>query len=58
MEQILELEKKLRGMTPEELYAYAQEQYPDIPDAGIGKPKLVIRRLLNLEREKLNKEET
>lgn len=58
MKEILELENKLRAMNAEELYKYATEKYPDIPNVGLGKPKLVIRKLLNLERERLNREES
>jgi hypothetical protein len=57
MKEILELENRLRKMSAQELYWYANQHYPDIPNVGLGKPKLVIRRLLNLEREKLNRKD-
>jgi len=56
MKEILELENKFRKMNAQELYEYANQHYPEIPNVGLGKPKLVIRRLLNLERERINKE--
>ena len=55
MKEILELEKKLCAMNATELYEYANKNYPDVQNVGLGKPKLVIRKILNLEREKLNK---
>jgi len=58
MKEILELENKLRTMSAEELHKYAIDKHPDIPNVGLGKPKLVIRKLLNLERERLNREES
>ncbi|MDK2891926.1 hypothetical protein [Methanohalophilus sp.] len=57
MKEILKLENKFRKMNAQELYEYATQHYPEIPNVGIGKPKLVIRRLLNLERERLYREE-
>ncbi|MFW5987059.1 MAG: hypothetical protein ACOCPU_02450 [Methanohalophilus sp.] len=55
MEELLKLKDKLEKMTSAELYEYVKENYPENPDAGLGKKKLVIRRILNLEREKMNK---
>jgi len=55
MEELLKLKDKLEKMTSAELYEYVKEKDPEKPDAGLGKKKLVIRRILNLEREKMNK---
>ncbi len=55
MKELLELERKLWAMTPREIHEYAKENYPDHPPVGLGKKKLVVRMILNLEREKLNK---
>ncbi len=57
MKHLLELEDKLTKMTPMELHEYATENYPEVPDIGFGKKKLVIRKVLNSERERMNKEE-
>ena len=54
MEELLKLKDKFEKMTSAELYEYVKENYPENRDAGLGKKKLVIRRVLNLEREKMN----
>ena len=54
MKEILELENKLSNMTTQEIYDYAKENYPDVPNMWMGKKKLVVRRIVNYERNKLN----
>ncbi len=56
MEDLIKLMDKLNQMTPQQLYDYANENYPDTPNVGVGKKKLVIRRIMNLERERMNQE--
>ncbi|NPE29962.1 hypothetical protein HNV12_18815 [Methanococcoides sp. SA1] len=58
MGELLRLEDKLTGMGTNELYTYATETYPEVPNMGLGKKKLVVRRILNHERNKMNEEET
>ncbi|WP_440952905.1 hypothetical protein [Methanococcoides sp. FTZ1] len=54
MKEILELENKLSNMTTDELYNYAKENYPEVPNMWMGKKKLVVRRIVNYERNKMN----
>ncbi|ABE52848.1 hypothetical protein [Methanococcoides burtonii] len=58
MAELLKLEDNLTAMGANELYTYATEKYPDVPNMGMGKKKLVVRRILNHERNKMNKEES
>lgn len=58
MKEILELENKLSNMTTDELYNYAKEHYPEVPNMWMGKKKLVVRRIVNYERNKMNSEGT
>lgn len=54
MEDLIKLMDKLNQMTAYQLYDYAIEKYPNVPNAGVGKKKLVVRRIMNLERERMN----
>ena len=56
MKDILELENKLVNMTTQELFDYARRTYPDIPDMGFGKKKLVVRRIVNYERNNMKRQ--
>lgn len=58
MAELLKLEDSLTAMGANELYTYATEKYPEVPNMGLGKKKLVVRRILNHERNKMNEEET
>ncbi|MCD4822806.1 MAG: hypothetical protein K8R11_12300 [Methanococcoides sp.] len=58
MAELLKLEDNLTAMGANELYAYTTEKYPEVPNMGLGKKKLVVRRILNHERNKMNEEET
>jgi len=51
------LKRKLDEMSVNELYEYVKENYPENEDIGIGSKKLIIRRILNLERNRMNAEE-
>jgi hypothetical protein len=51
------LKRKLDEMSVNELYEYVKENYPENEDIGIGSKKLIIRRILNLERNRINAEE-
>ncbi|SES76145.1 hypothetical protein SAMN04488587_0841 [Methanococcoides vulcani] len=58
MKHLLELENKLSNMTTDEIYNYAKDNYPEEPNMWMGKKKLVVRRIVNYERNKMNIEET
>ncbi|UGV40579.1 hypothetical protein J7W08_11050 [Methanococcoides orientis] len=58
MKHLLELENKLSNMTTDEIYNYAKENYPEEPNMWMGKKKLVVRRIVNYERNKMNSAET
>lgn len=58
MIELLKLEDKLNKMSAQELYAYANKNYPDVENVGLGKKKLVVRKIVNLERDKMNKEDS
>jgi hypothetical protein len=51
------LKRKLDDMSVNELFEYVKENYPENKDIWIGSKKLVIRRVLNLERNRMNTEE-
>lgn len=57
MEDLNLLKRKLDEMSVNELYEYVKENYPENEDIGIGSKKLIIRRILNLERNRMNAEE-
>jgi hypothetical protein len=56
MEDFYQLKRKLEGMTPSELFDYAKEKYPDNENLGFGSKKIVVRRILNLERNRMNEQ--
>ena len=49
------LKRKLDDMSVSELYEYAKETYPENEELWLGL-KIIIRRILNFERNRLNKE--
>jgi hypothetical protein len=57
MEDFNKLKNKLDNMSASELFGYVKENYPDNEDLGIGSKKIVIRRILNLERNRMNEQE-
>ena len=52
MKHLLKLENKLSNMTTDEIYNYAKENYPEEPNMWMGKKKLVVRRIVNYERNR------
>ena len=54
MEDFNQLKRKLDAMSVPELYEYVREKYPDNEDLALGSKKIVIRKILNFERNKLN----
>jgi hypothetical protein len=57
MEEFYQLKRKLEGMTVSELFEYAKEKYPEEENLGLGSKKIVVRRIFNLERNRMNEQE-
>jgi hypothetical protein len=58
MEDLNLLKRKLDYMTISELFEYVKESYPENEELWVGPKKLIIRKILNFERNKMNEEET
>lgn len=56
MQDINQLKRELDGMDILELLDYVKENYPENEELALGSKKLIIRRILNLERNKMNSE--
>jgi hypothetical protein len=54
MEDFNQLKSKLDDMSVSELYEYVKEKYPENEDLALGSKKLVVRKVLNFERNRLN----
>ncbi len=54
MEDFNQLKRKLDDMSVMELYGYIREKYPENEDLALGSKKLIIRKVLNFERNRLN----
>ena len=57
MEDFNQLKRKLDDMTVYELFEYVKTNYPENEDLGLGSKKIVIRKILNLERNRMNEQE-
>jgi hypothetical protein len=57
MEDFNQLKRKLDGMSVPELYDYVKEKYPENEELALGSKKIVIRKILNFERNRLNEME-
>lgn len=57
MEDFNQLKRKLDDMTVYELFDYVRTNYPENEDLGFGSKKIVIRKILNLERNRMNEQE-
>ncbi|MCO5381338.1 MAG: hypothetical protein NHB15_03845 [Methanosarcina barkeri] len=57
MEDFNQLKRKLDDMTVYELFGYVKTNYPENEDLGLGSKKIVIRKILNLERNRMNEQE-
>ncbi len=57
MEDFNQLKRKLDDMTVSELFEYVKEKYPENDDLGFGSKKIVVRKVLNLERNRMNEQE-
>lgn len=59
VEDFYQLKRELDDMSVPELYEYVREKYPDNEELALGSKKIVIRKVLNFERNRLNElEET
>jgi hypothetical protein len=54
MEDFNQLKRKLDDMSVPELYEYVREKYPENEDLALGSKKIVVRKVLNFERNRLN----
>lgn len=54
MEGFNQLKRKLDEMSVQELYEYVKENYPENEELALGSKKIVIRKVLNFERNRLN----
>ncbi|MHC1753931.1 MAG: hypothetical protein AB9861_00590 [Methanosarcina sp.] len=54
MEDFNQLKRKLDDMSVPELYEYIREKYPENEDLALGSKKIVVRKVLNFERNRLN----
>lgn len=54
MEDFYQLKRKLDDMSVPELYDYVKEKYPENEELALGSKKIVIRKVLNFERSRLN----
>lgn len=54
MEDFNQLKRKLDDMSVPELYDYVKEKYPENEELALGSKKIVVRKVLNFERNRLN----
>lgn len=54
MEDFNQLKRKLDQMSVQELYDYVKENYSENEELALGSKKIVIRKVLNFERNRLN----
>ncbi len=54
MEDFNQLKRKLDDMSVPELYEYVREKYPKNEELALGSKKIIIRKVLNFERNRLN----
>lgn len=52
-----QLKRKLDDMSVSELFGYVRENYPENEELGLGSKKIVIRKILNFERNRMNEQE-
>ena len=57
MEDLNQLKRKLDGMEVSELAEYVMEKYPENQELWYGSKKIIVRRVLNFERNLMNEKE-
>jgi len=58
MEDLNLLKRKLDNISVTELSEYVKENYPENEELWVGSKKIVIRKILNFERNRMNENET
>lgn len=57
MIDLSQLKRELETLNVSELFEYVKENYPENEeDLGFGSKKIVIRKILNFERNKMNEQ--
>jgi hypothetical protein len=56
MEDFHQLKRKLDDMNVSELYEYVREKYPENEELALGPKKIIVRKVLNFERNRLNEQ--
>ncbi|WP_229393496.1 hypothetical protein [Methanosarcina sp. DH1] len=56
MEDLNLLKRKLDDMNVYDLFEYVKENYPENDELWIGSKKIIIRKILNFERNRMNEE--
>jgi hypothetical protein len=57
MEDLNLLRRKLDGMDISELFEYVKENYPENEELWVGSKKIIIRKILNFERNRMNEQD-
>lgn len=57
MEDLNLLKRKLDDMNVSELFEYVKENYPENEELWVGSKKIIIRKILNFERNRMNEED-
>ncbi|AKB43591.1 MAG TPA: hypothetical protein PKJ75_03295 [Methanosarcina vacuolata] len=57
MEDLNLLKRKLDDMNVYDLFEYVKENYPENEELWIGSKKIIIRKILNFERNRMNEED-
>ncbi|AKB54797.1 MULTISPECIES: ASCH domain-containing protein [Methanosarcina] len=57
MEDLNLLSRKLENMSINELSEYVRENYPENEELWVGPKKIIIRKILNFERNRMNAED-
>jgi hypothetical protein len=57
MEDLNLLRRKLDGMDISELFEYVKENYPENEELWVGSKKIIIRKILNFERNRMNEKD-
>ncbi len=56
MEDLNLLKRKLDNMSIIELSEYVKKNYPENEELWVGSKKIIIRKILNFERNRMNEE--
>lgn len=54
IEDFYQFKRKLEDMSIPELYEYVREKYPESEELAFGSKKIILRKVLNFERNRLN----